>query len=52
MILPGVSGSFLLILMGKYEQVLNAVVSREVFTLAVFVAGAVVGLAIFSRVIN
>ena len=52
MILPGVSGSFLLILMGKYEQVLNAVVGREVFTLAVFVAGAVVGLAIFSRVIN
>ena len=52
MILPGISGSFLLILMGKYEQVLNAVVSREIFILAVFMAGAVVGLALFSRVIN
>jgi len=52
MILPGVSGSFFLILMGKYEQVLHAVVSRDIVTIAIFGVGAVVGLALFSRVLS
>lgn len=52
MILPGISGSFLLVLMGKYEQVLNAVVERDVLTLAVFATGIVIGISIFSRVLT
>lgn len=52
MILPGISGSFLLVLMGKYEQVLHAVVERDILTLGLVMAGAVVGLAIFSRVLT
>lgn len=52
MILPGISGSFLLVIMGKYEQVLNAVVERDIFTLVVFGLGTVVGLAAFSRVLS
>jgi putative membrane protein len=52
MILPGISGSFLLLIMGKYEQILSAVVSRDIVTLALVTGGAVVGLALFSRVLH
>lgn len=52
MILPGISGSFLLVLMGKYSQILEAVVARDVFTLGLVMAGAVIGLALFSRVLT
>jgi putative membrane protein len=52
MILPGISGSFILVLMGKYEQVLEAVVNAEFAILALVIAGAVVGLSVFSRVLS
>lgn len=52
MILPGVSGSFLLVIMGKYEQVLGAVTNRDFVTLIVFGLGAVAGLALFSRLLS
>jgi putative membrane protein len=52
MILPGVSGSFLLILMGKYEQALEAVVTRDLVVIGTLGLGAVVGLAIFSRFLS
>lgn len=52
MILPGVSGSFLLVLLGMYGPVLAAVNDRELATLGVFVAGTVVGLAFFSQLLS
>lgn len=52
MILPGISGSFLLVLMGKYEQILYAVVERDIAVLGLVLAGAAVGIAIFSRVLT
>lgn len=52
MILPGISGSFLLVLMGKYEQLLQAVLTRDVLRLGLFMIGAVVGIAVFSRVVT
>jgi len=52
MILPGISGSFILLLLGKYQQVLGAVTERNFLTLAVFAAGCVVGIALFSRVLS
>jgi putative membrane protein len=52
MILPGVSGSFLLLLLGMYTAVIDAVEGREFANLAVFAAGAVVGLASFSTLLN
>lgn len=51
MILPGVSGSFLLVTMGMYEDVLGAVNDRDVVALVLFAAGCVVGLAAFSRLL-
>lgn len=52
MILPGVSGSFLLIIMGKYEQILMAVNNRDIVTIGLVGIGAVVGLALFSRLLS
>jgi len=48
MILPGISGSFLLLMMGMYATVLKAVHSVDVAPLIVFGIGAVLGLALFS----
>jgi putative membrane protein len=52
MILPGISGSFLLILMGKYQQILDAVTDRDIATLGIFMIGAAIGLALFSRLLS
>lgn len=52
MILPGISGSFLLVVMGKYQQVLTAVHEFDWAILALFGVGAVVGLLGFSRLLK
>lgn len=52
MILPGISGSFLLVILGKYQQFITAAAERDVATLALFALGAFIGLALFSRIIN
>jgi len=52
MILPGISGAFILVLMGKYHYVLEAVNNRDLFTLMVVAAGAALGLIAFSRFLN
>ena len=52
MILPGISGSFLLLILGKYEYVLMAVNNRDVLILVVFALGCITGLLLFSRVIS
>ena len=56
MMLPGVSGSFLLLILGRYEAVISALkfpFSEESLSLlAVFSAGAVTGLLLFSRVLS
>jgi len=52
MILPGISGSFLLLIMGQYEQILSAVNERNILTITVFGAGCIIGLLSFSRVIS
>jgi putative membrane protein len=49
MILPGISGAFILVLLGKYHFVLDAVNQRDFAVLAVLGAGACVGLILFSR---
>jgi len=52
MILPGVSGSFLLVVMGMYGAVLAAVNSRDLVVIGVFMLGCVVGLALFSQLLH
>ena len=52
MILPGVSGSFLLVVMGMYGPALTALTELEILNLIVFMSGAVVGLSLLSQVLN
>ncbi|MFT7343822.1 MAG: putative membrane protein [Lentimonas sp.] len=52
MILPGISGSFILVLMGSYHLVLNALKEKELFTIVVFLGGCVVGLLSFSKLLK
>ncbi len=52
MILPGISGSFILLLLGKYEYMMSAVKNLDIFLLVVFAAGALVGIVLFSRLLS
>ncbi|HVL28318.1 MAG TPA: DUF368 domain-containing protein [Acidimicrobiales bacterium] len=49
MILPGISGAFILVALGMYDDVLAAVNARDLLPIALFVVGAAAGLAFFSR---
>ena len=52
MILPGISGSFVLVLLGKYQDVISAVNERDFVTLALVALGALVGLVSFAQVLS
>ncbi|MDO6812090.1 DUF368 domain-containing protein [Tenacibaculum soleae] len=52
MILPGISGSFILVLLGAYKPVLEAVNNRNITTIAAIGAGAIIGLLSFSRILK
>tara|TARA_R110001592_G_scaffold120589_1_gene325169 strand:+ start:15850 stop:16767 length:918 start_codon:yes stop_codon:yes gene_type:complete len=52
MILPGISGSFILLLLGSYELVLSAIRDVKLSVIAVFGVGCVVGLLSFSKLLN
>ncbi|HEY7776400.1 MAG TPA: DUF368 domain-containing protein, partial [Kineobactrum sp.] len=52
MILPGISGSFILILLGMYGPVLTAVNNFELEVMLVFSLGAGLGLMCFSRLLH
>ena len=52
MILPGISGSFILVLLGKYFFIMDAVKTLDVVVIVVFGAGACIGITSFSRVLS
>lgn len=52
MLLPGISGSFILLIMGKYAFIVGAVHDRDIVTLLPFAAGCIVGILAFSRVVK
>ena len=52
MILPGISGSFILVFLSKYEFILNSLNNFDIAVISVFVGGCVVGLVTFSRVFS
>ena len=49
MILPGISGSFILLILGKFEYILTAIDERDIITLSIFGLGCILGLLSFSR---
>lgn len=52
MLLPGVSGSFILLILGKYATILGAISDMDLFILMPFAFGCGVGLALFARIIG
>ena len=52
MILPGISGAFLLKVMGMYEVTLAALNSADIAYVLVFMLGAAVGLGLFSKLLD
>ncbi|OEK02451.1 DUF368 domain-containing protein [Roseivirga sp. 4D4] len=52
MILPGISGSFIVLLFGKYEYMMAALNERRIVDILVFAAGCLVGILSFARVIS
>ncbi len=52
MILPGISGSFILLLIGAYKPVLDAIHYKDFKTIFFLILGAIVGLLTFSRVLK
>ncbi len=52
MILPGISGAFILVLLGKYQFVLSAVNQRDVVSLGLVGIGAAIGIVSFAQVLG
>lgn len=52
MILPGISGSFILVLLGKYEFIMKAVSELNIPVLLVFALGCVIGIVAFSKFLH
>ena len=52
MILPGISGAFILLLLGAYATVLSAISDLNILTLGVFAGGCLLGLISFSKLLN
>ncbi|MGY0408567.1 MAG: DUF368 domain-containing protein [Polaribacter sp.] len=52
MILPGISGAFILVLLGAYKPILSAVNDRDLKTIAAVGLGAIVGLVSFSKILK
>ena len=52
MLLPGISGSFILLLLGIYQPLMAAILAADFIRISVFMAGALLGVFLFSRLIN
>lgn len=52
MILPGISGSFILVLLGQYAFILESLVELRIDVIGIFMAGAVIGIVSFSHVLD
>src|SRR6056300_1101512 len=52
MILPGISGSFILLLLSKYEYIITAIKEFDIRVILIFGFGCIFGLIIFSRLLH
>ena len=52
MILPGISGSYIMLVLGQYEYMLSVIKSLSLVEMATYVAGGVIGLLLFSRLLK
>ncbi len=52
MILPGISGSYIMLVLGQYEYMLNVIKSLSIFEIITYAAGGIIGLLLFSRLLK
>lgn len=52
MILPGISGSFILVILGKYDYIMKAIDSLDIPVIAVFGIGCVIGILAFAKALH
>jgi len=52
MILPGISGSFILLLLGSYQIIMEIISNRDFGKFGIFAIGCIVGLLAFSKLLN
>ena len=52
MILPGISGAFILVLLGSYDIIINGIKDVNITTIGLFAVGCIVGLLSFSRLLK
>jgi len=52
MILPGISGSFILLLFSKYEYMMNALTKFQIWVILAFACGAAIGITSFSHLLS
>ena len=52
MILPGISGAFMLLFLGMYDYMIDVLKNLQFFEIFIFILGALIGILAFSRVLN
>ena len=52
MLLPGISGSFILLLLGKYQYILTALTEANIPVILTFASGAIIGIILFSHFLS
>lgn len=52
MILPGISGAFILLLLGKYEFIMSALIAANIPVIVTFALGCIIGIIAFSWVLT
>ena len=52
MILPGISGAFILVILGSYANVLQALNDKDIAKITIFMTGALIGILSFSRLLK
>lgn len=52
MILPGISGSFILVLLGQYQFMLQAISTLNIVVLVTFMCGAIIGIVSFANILS
>lgn len=52
MILPGISGSYIMLVLGQYEYMLNVIKSLSIIEITAYIAGGILGLLLFSRLLK
>ena len=52
MILPGISGSLVLVILGIYEYLIESLINYNFYIISTFVIGAIIGLLLLSKILN